>query len=151
MSSDTMLSVSPQLIKALMPAEPKGAYGTADEDFLVFTCACPCDQHTTRPVRGGSDAGMEWQENAFPAVWEACLIVDCDTLCIVDAQTEAHVNCTEAVVACVFLISGARGGSSWLQNFPLPTQCPNPNPRVPNPKPHQMHLQTGPMEYRPSS
>ena len=67
------------------------------------------------------------------AAWETCLTVEYCHLCIVDQKTEAHVTYIEIVVACF-----ARGGSSCLQNIPLPTQCPNPNPHVPKPKPHQM-------------
>ena len=70
-----------------------------------------------------------------------CVIVEYCSLCIVDLKTEAHVNCIEVDVACLnFLTSGARGGSSWLQNIPLPTQYPNPNPHLHKPKPHQMQL-----------
>ena len=44
---DTMVSVGPPLIQSFVTAEPKGAYGTTDEDLIVLTCACLCDQHTT--------------------------------------------------------------------------------------------------------
>ena len=43
---DTVLSLGPRLIQPLVTAEPKGAYGTTDEGFLVLTCAC---SHHTSP------------------------------------------------------------------------------------------------------
>ena len=83
---------------------------------------------------------MEW-ENAFSvalavclghAVWETCLIVEFVSFYIVDLKIEGHVTCMCVVVVWLSLFF------PWLQNFALPTQCPNPDPRVPKPKPHQM-------------
>ena len=36
----TVFSVGPPLMRSLVTAEPKGAHGTADEAFVVLTCAC---------------------------------------------------------------------------------------------------------------
>ena len=39
----------------IVTAEPKGAYGTTDKDFVVLTCACFVRQRTTRLRMGGSN------------------------------------------------------------------------------------------------
>ena len=37
---------------SIVTAEPKGAYGTTDEDFIVLTCACSLQPaHHTSPYR----------------------------------------------------------------------------------------------------
>ena len=35
---DAVFSVGPKLFQLLVTAEPKGAFGITDEDFVVLTC-----------------------------------------------------------------------------------------------------------------
>ena len=62
---DTVFSVGPQLIQWLVTAEPKGADGTTDEDFLVLTCACSVcgDQDLRIQISGENEVFNFFQKN----------------------------------------------------------------------------------------
>ena len=59
---DTRLSVGPPLI------QPKGACGTTAEGFPVLTCACLCDQHTTRLCTGEGPPPKKIGPKNFPGL-----------------------------------------------------------------------------------